>query len=170
MACHNLLQDNPLPSGTNKLLGLGLNYCIRNPSTRETTKRTFNHLTEDVRRLYALRDVENDEGNYIPSLYIKSDYRFDPAPVLLERALVAFQTAIKNKQQDLRNRRKDHSMNLTHGGWNRVQYFNKNDDYIIVAGDKNLGPCILDRKVYIEKGCSEHLGNIVNYKVLTRNA
>ena len=59
-------------------------------------------------------------------------------------------------------------MNLTHGGWNRVQYFNKHDDYIIVAGDKNLGPCILDRKVYIMKGCSEHLGNRVNYKVLTR--
>jgi len=59
-------------------------------------------------------------------------------------------------------------MNLTHGGWNRVQYFNKHDDYIIVAGDKNLGPCILDRMVYIMKGCSEHLGNRVNYKALTR--
>ena len=69
MACHNLLQHNPMPSGTTKLLGLGLNYCIRSTSTRETTKHTFTRLAEDVRRIYALRDVENDEGNYIPSLY-----------------------------------------------------------------------------------------------------
>ena len=101
MACHNLLQHNPMPSGTTKLLGLGLNYCIRSTSTRETTKHTFTRLAEDVRRIYALRDIENDEGNYIPSLYIKSDYKFRPAPVLIERALATFETKIIMKQEDL---------------------------------------------------------------------
>jgi len=65
---------------------------------RETTKHTFTRLAEDVRRIYALHDVENDERNYIPSLYIKSDYKFRPAPVLIERALATFETKIKRKK------------------------------------------------------------------------
>ena len=121
MACHNLLKVNPMPSGTAKLLGLGLNYCIKLTTMKESTKNTFNRLTEDVRRIYALRHVENDEGNYIPSLYIKSDYEFRPAPVLIERTLATFETKIERKQQDLQNRKRHPSMNLTHGGWNRVQ-------------------------------------------------
>ena len=69
MACHNLLRDGlVLPAGTNGLLGLGLNYCIKSPHTRNTTKNTFSRLAEDVRRLYALRDAE--DGDWIPSLYI----------------------------------------------------------------------------------------------------
>jgi len=149
-----------MPSGTTKLLGLGLNYCIRSTSIRETTKHTFTRLADDAMRIYALRDVENDEGDYIPSLYIKSDYKFRPVPVLIERALATFETKIKIKQQDLRNRKRHPSMNLTHGGWNLVQHLKQHNDYVIVAGDKNLGPCILDRSV--------HLGNRRNYKVLTR--
>ena len=96
------------------------------------------------------------------------DYKFRPAPVLIERALATFESKIKMKQQDLRNRKRHPSMNLTHGGWNLVQHLKQHNDYVIVAGDKNLGPCILDRSVYINRGCSEHLGNKRNYKVLTR--
>jgi hypothetical protein len=36
-----------------------------------------------------------------------------------------------------------------------------------VQGDKNLGPCILDRKEYILRGCKEHLGNEQNYRLLS---
>jgi len=79
MASQNLLQIHTMPSGTTKLLGLGLNYCVKSTTTKETTKNNFNRLTEDVQRIYTLRDEENDEGNYIPSLYIKSDYQFQPA-------------------------------------------------------------------------------------------
>jgi len=86
-----------MPSGTTKLLGLGLNYCIISTSTREKTKHTFTRLAEDVRRICALCDIENDEGNYIPSLYIKLDYKFRPASVLIERALATFETKIKMK-------------------------------------------------------------------------
>ena len=40
------------------------------------------------------------------------------------------------------------------------------DLYIVVEGDKNLGPCILDRAIYVERGCSDHLGNSTNYREL----
>ena len=50
MACHNLLVTNKLPAGTNSLLGLGLNYCIKSSTTTTTTSKTFNRLTEDICR------------------------------------------------------------------------------------------------------------------------
>ena len=44
----------------------------------------------------------------------------------------------------------------------------KNHDiYIVVQGDKNLGPCILKCRLYIERTFSEHLGNDRNYRRIT---
>ena len=59
-------------------------------------------------------------------------------------------------------------MNLTHGSWNLIQHFRQNDNYIVIDGDKHLGPCILDRSVYFQRGCKEHLGNKSNYRALTK--
>jgi len=168
MAYHNLLQPNSMPPGTTKLLVLGLNYCIKSTTTKETTTKTFERLADDVRRIYALRDVENDENSYIPSLYIKSEYKFDPAPVLIENALVSFEKAVQQKQQQLQHRRSKPTMNLTHGSWNLIQHFRQKDNYIVIDGDKNLGPCILDRSVYIQRGCKEHIENESNYIALTK--
>ena len=48
-----------------------------------------------------------------------------------------------------------------------MRFFKDNDQYIVVQGDKNLGPCILDRKEYILRGFKEHLGNERNYRLLS---
>ena len=47
-----------------------------------------------------------------------------------------------------------------------MQYLKDNDLFIVVHGDKNLGPCILERNFYIYRGFAEHLGNTRNYKQL----
>ena len=167
MACHNLLQINQLPVGTNTLLGLNLNYCIKSSTTTKTTAKTFERMTEDVRRIYAFSQSPPDDADYIPTLYIKSDYRFKPASIEIEKALFNFRTAIKSEQLQLNKRRKP-TRNLSFGKWNLIQKFRWNDDYIIVPGDKNLGPCILDRKIYINKGCLEHLGNETNYQSISK--
>ena len=60
-ACHNLLRNNNISAGTAQLLGLGLNYCVK-PATIEITEATFQSPARDIRRMYALRDV-NDGGN-----------------------------------------------------------------------------------------------------------
>ena len=39
-----------------------------------------------------------------------------------------------------------------------------NDDFIIVASDKNLGPCIIEREMYIERFLEEHLSDITTYR------
>lgn len=164
MACHNLLISNPLPTGTARLLGLGLNYCLKHSSITHTTRNTYERMIGDIRRMYHLQG--SDSGDYIPSLYIKSNFRFEPASDEIEEAVLDFRDAITSEQL-LRSRKKKPSCNLTHRQLELVRFFKDNDKYIVVQGDKNLGPCILDRKEYILRGCKEHLGNERNYRLLS---
>ena len=167
LACHNLLRYFPLPAGTTKLLGLGLNYCIKPSSVTTTTKSTIRRMQEDVRRLYHLRVDAGDGSEYIKSLYIKSDYKFDHASDEIEEAIKEFERELRNEQLSI-NRRRKPLRNITNRQWKLILFFKDNDLYIVVQGDKNLGPCILDRKYYILRGCTEHLSNTSNYRQLSR--
>ena len=166
MACHNLLRTHPLPAGTTKLLGLGLNYCIKPPSTTSTTTNTFNRMKGDVRRIYHLQDVEAN-GEYVPALYIKSDYEFEDAEESIEIAMRSFESAVKQEQLAWSRRRKP-SRNLKFGKWKMLNSFKSSTNYIVVQADKNLGPCILDRRYYVYRACKEHLANQRNYRQLTK--
>ena len=172
MACHNYLSFNPLPSGTRDLLGLGLNYCIV-PHHIETTNHTFDRFRQDARRIYTMSQAEPEENDpnqygpdYIPSLYIKSDYPWKPVTDDIEDAINSFQAAIEAAQHQLSQRR-SFKPNLSHSQWTLLEYLRRHDMYIVVEADKNLGPCILDRIIYIRRGCSEHLGNESNYKIIS---
>ena len=164
LSCHNLLTNLPLPRGTTQLLGLGLNFCLRSPSISRTTTHTFNRLTADIRRMYHLRDLPDDD-NYNPKLYIRSDYKFRETSPAIETAIVNFHNAI-NTEQLLISQKSKPFRNLTHSQYKLLHFFKDNDQYIVVEGDKNLGPCILERESYIRRGCLDHLSNTRNYQQL----
>ena len=65
--CHNLRKSRSLPDGTPQLLTLGMNYCIKNSSSKHMIKDTFPRLEKDVRQIYALRDAE-ESNDYNPKL------------------------------------------------------------------------------------------------------
>ena len=166
MACHNLLIKNKLPAGTNSLLGYNLNYCIQSSTATKTTKNTFIRLTEDIRRKYAFKDSPPLDEDYIPKLYIKSEYKFDHASKEIEEALCNFRRSVEEEQLQCQRRRKP-QRNISHRRWELLQFLRKNDNYIVIHADKNLGPCILDRTLYINRGCLEHLANETNYQQLS---
>ena len=76
-----------------------------------------------------------------------------------ERALIA--------EQLQRNHRHKPGRNISHNKWTLLQSFRSNDRYTTVAGDKNLGPCLLELHTYTLRGFQEHLGNPRNYKRIT---
>ena len=96
MTCHNLLKRTKPSLGTTQLLGHGLNFCAKSASTNEMITNTFRRLAKDVRRIYALRE-EKEGGYYIPAIYIKSKYVFDPASEDIEDAMSNFKAARKRK-------------------------------------------------------------------------
>ena len=79
----------------------------------------------------------------------------------------SFQAAIEPEQFTIKRRRTIMS-NLNPLQWKLIEYLKCNDYYIVIQADKNLGPCILDRIIYVHRGCSEHLGNERNYKILSK--
>ena len=167
MACHNLLRRNKLPPGTTQLLGHGLIFCVKPASTNDMITNTFRRLSKDVRRMYALRE-EKEGGDYIPAIYIKSKYVFDPASEEIEDAMSKFKADVKKKIVELQRRRiKNPKCNLTPACMSLMQFLKDNDIYIVIQGDKNLGPCIMERELYIYKAFEEHLGNESNYKPLS---
>jgi sulfur relay (sulfurtransferase) DsrC/TusE family protein len=112
--------------------------------------------------------VESNDANFIRGLYINSDYKFGPASDEVEEALNSFLSELKKAQRNNFRRRKRHiQLNLTPPLWKLMLFLRRHDLYIVISADKNLGPCIMDRVIYIRKGCSEHLGNGRQYKILT---
>jgi hypothetical protein len=104
MACHNLLRRNNMPAGTPQLLGHGLNFCVKPASTNEMISNTFNRLEKDIRRMWALRGLE-DDGDYNPSIYLKSKYEFKMAPRHVEEAMKTFKKSVKERLSQLQQRR-----------------------------------------------------------------
>ena len=49
---------------------------------------------------------------------------------------------------------------------NHVKFLKDNDTYVVAQGNKNLGPYILECKLYIYKAFEQHLDNGTNYKSL----
>ena len=87
-SCHNLLRNLDLPPGTTQLLGLNLNYCVKPSTINSMIVATFKRLPNNIRRMYHLKETQG--GNYIPSLYLNSDFKFDPASDRLEKAMEQF--------------------------------------------------------------------------------
>ena len=96
MVCHNLLRHNEIHPKTPQLLGHDLNFCVKPSSTNNMTCHTFNRLEKDIRRFWALRGSD-DDGDYNPSIYLKSDCDFKLAPIHIEHALKAFKIRVKQK-------------------------------------------------------------------------
>ena len=111
---------------------------------------------------------ENSDANFIKGLYINSDYKFGPGSDEVEEALNSFLSELKKAQRNNFRRRKRHiQLNLTPPLWKLMLFLRRHDLYIVIPADKNLGPCITDRVIYIRKGCSEHLGSDRQYQILT---
>ena len=166
MASHNVLMYSSPPAGYDTLLGLGLNYCIKPPSSIKALKPAFNRLKNDVRRKHAFSKNPPEDDEYDPKMYIKSGYQFDKATPEIEQALANFESAFIAKQLATNQRRRS-TPNITSSQHELMLSLKNNDMYIVIAADKTRAPIITEREVYIEEACRQHLGNERNYKQLT---
>jgi hypothetical protein len=120
--------------------------------------------------MWAFRGLD-DNGNYNPSIYLKSKHEFKLASIHIEDAMTTFKKSVKQRPLQLQHRRFwKPKCNPSPLSMNLMEYLKCNNIYIVVHGDKNPGPCILERSFCIYKGFDEHLGNETNYKPLSARA
>ena len=169
-ACHNYCQSLSMPFGTRNLLGLGLKYCVKHARPTFGLKITMERFKSDVRRLHWFIEnpPEEDDDNprkYTPGLYWKSTWDPPAATHKIERCLNRFETELKRRRS---LHQKISLSNLTPYQWDLCNFLRKNNLYIVIEADKNLGGCILKLSLYTTRGITEHLSNTSVYRRLLK--
>jgi hypothetical protein len=107
---------------------------------------------------------------FIFPTYVKSqDFVPESMDEYTEQRLNNFFNILSNiKEHHQRNSKP--STNLTHLQQHHIKFFQQNKQFIILDANKNLGPCIIERKTYITSILQEHLKNSSNaYSSLTQD-
>ena len=157
MAYHNLLiNKKQLPPGTQSLLGLGLGFC---PAPRLSTRANdvdLDRFDANLKlRMFFDDDNDNDNTRMIPKLYVRSNWKPHPRefyPEFLDR-ISSFCSAVRNT---LATRRKVRN-NLLPMQRVALENIRKNHNLHVFKTDKNLGPAIIEKEVYIRRALDDHL-------------
>ena len=95
MSCHVICTRTNLMPRVQSLLGLGFNYYLRKPVVDMDVEKTMLRLRNDICRNYyfanRVEEIEEDEGRYIPELYIKAVWDAPIANNEVESRMDAFE-------------------------------------------------------------------------------
>lgn len=167
---HNFCIDNHIPFSAERLLGLGLKFCICDrPAPTDLSDFQFDRFRKEVRTRYFFLDTEDDNTEpFIPKIYVKNPaWTPDPASPLIENALDRFETSLRTLT--LTNKLRHTRPNLTWYESNQLRLLRENKKVIILPSDKNLGPAALDMDRYVHQVLTEHLLDGRRYRVLEGN-
>jgi len=155
---HNLCQTIQPPHGTKNLLGLGLKYCIVPPKATPDITNTMLKLAYRIRTKHYLQMADRmDNQEYIPQLYVKlKNWNPPPARPITEDKLTLFEKTSKEAIR-LNNLQPYAFSNLTPNQKITLNKFKQSEEFIILPTDKNLGPAIMNRDLYIKQVLREHL-------------
>jgi hypothetical protein len=106
MACHDITKSIRPPRGSKRLLGLGLNFSIKNTTPTNDYSKTIDRFKNDIRRMYFIenKDDDDDKRLYNPQLYIKSDWKPPAAHHEIEQAIENFSTELQAAAEKPRRR------------------------------------------------------------------
>lgn len=170
MAYHDLSTAITPPENIGKLLGQGLKFCIqsRRPDKASLTEGMA-RMRRDVRLKYIFTEADEDlidtEYDYNPKLYINSKLNPPPANKITETRLMNFHLALKSSRKALTERTKP-ATNITPTVDRLLSSVMCNKWLIILSTDKNLGPDVMERHLYIQSMLTEHLLDSKTYRQL----
>ena len=166
-AYHNLCTIIPPPPGTGDLLWNGLKFCIEPPLPKPKLHTTLARLTKDIRlKCHFPQDPNSpDCPEYNPKLYIRSTWDPPRAPKPIEDALQSLHQTLHQKTHtnSLHCHRKH---NLYASNRLLMRTLKTSTKHIVLPTDKNLGPAILERSVYIKRCLQDHLLDKKTYRQL----
>lgn len=162
LSFHDLCSTNKPPANIRSLLGLGLNFCIR----RDRTAGAVTIDTTRFKRDIYTRTVFAHTSREPPRLFIRSSWRPDVAEIPSELRVRVSHFCQHLQQQVCRRRLASPNLLPLQAA---TLYQLKNDPtFIVFSTDKNLGPAIIERRVYIQRALSDHL-RTDTYRQLTPN-
>ena len=160
---HNLCTD-PKSISKNLLdtLGLNLNYGVSIKPRKDDIPIDFERLRRSIRLKYINFPIKTEI--FIPKLHSTSVWPPPSAPKKVETAIDTFEK--KTTEAFKRSWKRPHIENLSAIKIDLLKKIKKERKYIVIASDKNLGPCIIEIKQYINRCLTDHLNNAATYKEL----
>ena len=163
LAYHNLCTR--LTSLTGPLLGLGMKFCIKSMRPNKTSLSTaFDRMRKDIRLRYLFAGEDNN--NFNPRLYIKSEWEPEDASNNIEQRIGKFEQVLTSTRHDILSNTY-HSTNLSIQEHYLLKLLTRHPDFVVVNSDKNLGPAIIEQEEYVRYMLKEHICNGVTYTQLT---
>ena len=163
MAFHNLCEREKPPEGIGITLGLDLKFCVQLDKAPNQLEKSANRFMDDVRKRYHFAGSKNKQ---VPkNIYVKSDWVPPKADEHIEGRMEQFCSKIACESNFLHQFSKK-SSNLSHLQKYHLNLLRSNRDFIILYSDKNLGPAIMERNVYIKSILDEHLLKTSTYQQL----
>ena len=149
MKCHNLCTTSTPPTNMAKLLGLGRKCFLQ---SIKLNKSDFDNMITrfkyDIRVKYYVNEVLGENNQPIPKLYIKNNPNMPRATSTIEGALRRFEETLL---QAFNSRKHINKNNITKLQENVLHYFRKNEEFIILLIDKNIGSCVINREEYLKQ-------------------
>jgi hypothetical protein len=160
MACHNLCTIKTPPLNYRALLGLSLKFC---PTPKYSSYNISVYCDRFRNDLYT-KAFMGLSDKPIPRLYQKSTWK--PPIKLINATLQRRTDTFIAHLRRMFVKRKCKS-NLLPYQRNILKILIENKDFLVINADKNLGPCIIERQIYIQRALNEHLKDTTTYKQLT---
>jgi hypothetical protein len=160
---HNLCAD---PKSISKplldTLGLNLNFGVSIKPRKDNVPIDFERLRRSIRLKYVKFPIKTDI--FIPKLHSTSNWPPPNAPKQVENAMDTFEKTTTEAFK--KSWKRPHVENLSKIKIDLLKKIKKERKYIVIASDKNLGPCIIEIKEYINRCLTDHLNNSDTYKEL----
>lgn len=166
LAFHDLTTVIPPPKNLRSLLGLGLKFC---PTPRFSTTSVSTSLDRLRRDLFCktyfaskpLNKSDYDAKLHTPSNWIPQTWMI---PHAIHRRFRNFASSLQSKFH-----KRHCPSNLLWYQRHALASLQSNPDHMIVHCDKNLGPAIIERNIYIKRALDDHLVDETTYRQLTEN-
>ena len=162
MAFHNLTQNLRLPTNLKSLLGLGLNFCLREKAL--VGKKAIDY--DRFRKNFFTKIFFAEEEQEIPPLFLQSKWEPPPSLIPIEARMATSFFFGQLKRNFVRRRSSD---NLTIFQKAALRFLVTNPQLLIIKTDKNLGPAIIERHRYVQLAYAEHLSDHITYRRLTED-
>ena len=171
MAFHDLTKTHKPPANLRSLLGLSLKFIPvprKKTPWRHYADETLRKFDIDMRvKAYFAGQPSSDDA-YNPKMYIRTDWTPPdwkyPFPKECAYRLAKFESKIKEM---VTRRTKPPTMNLLPHQRQALRTLRRQDTFLVVQCDKNLGPAVIEKDRYIKMAIRDHLRDTRTYKRLS---
>jgi hypothetical protein len=165
MTSHDLCRSLKPPANWKSLLGLGLNFIPTTPHSSTNLEKVEKRFRDDLYKRCEYAGTNDD--SYDPAMYARSNraLRYSKIPPLLKQRITNFFTAMTKLYK---KRKKKHRSNLQPHQQHCLELLQQSKTLLVWKTDKNLGPCISERRRYVRLCKRDHFRDTETYLQLTQ--